>query len=647
MIPYGYNTPPLEAYDWKYSANTPLLAVGMFIANSFPLHVPCASPCARRFSTVTMNQRTAGFDPPPLDDVSRRQMGVFMANVGPLEAKRLAGRLRAAGIEARTEERPQAWTYQLGFRYYMVRVAYRHLIPASIIWALGGRTHEDWLRMSGKDRIRVARKALLQLALAEEEWRIDRYPGPSLVWLMEKLGMDQAGFKAFLAQTENGFKASVRRDFVLGPVVVAAFLALGILAGRTYWGAYGWQALVCYGLAGVFGLFWLAKLMLRLGDRARKKAAAIGFPHGPPSYDAIVEIAWRSLYACHAREASAATAVAMALAAACVAAGLRWGFASWRAVLLDLPALVLAGAAVSLWMKSKDDTARLNYVLHTSTKTAGAQPVSHTIDFSRDRGMESVLLALTRADGAWWAGDVGSAADLYAEAAAIAGSSSNPDSGLFVYCARIGIARILVARGRDEEASACLVQIEERWKQGREFVALAQELNERAAQNASETEAAIFGVDDVSLGRAGGLDGFPEVTDNPYETAGMYIARARKLLDTGDPKAAYAVLNRLVDHDRRGVCLCMQEFYETLLECERRLGLDTRNTMNQLKELKLDWIAALDKAEKLFEARKYSESIAYFQRSINSNPGEAGTQSMLDAANRGLARALKALGRDA
>lgn len=60
---------------------------------------------------------------------------------------------------------------------------------------------------------------------------------------------------------------------------------------------------------------------------------------------------------------------------------------------------------------------------------------------------------------------------------------------------------------------------------------------------------------------------------------------------------------------------------------------------------KLDWIEALRQGEKLLQAGRAAESLAYFRRSQKDNPGEMGTAGALDPAREGLATALDRLGR--
>lgn len=88
------------------------------------------------------------------------------------------------------------------------------------------------------------------------------------------------------------------------------------------------------------------------------------------------------------------------------------------------------------------------------------------------------------------------------------------------------------------------------------------------------------------------------------------------------------------------------EYFATLIEAQKRLGIDSRNAENQLLELELDWIVSLKHGYELLGKKEFNESLIYFERSISSNPCEWYSSAILYDAYRGKAAALKKIGRD-
>jgi tetratricopeptide (TPR) repeat protein len=129
---------------------------------------------------------------------------------------------------------------------------------------------------------------------------------------------------------------------------------------------------------------------------------------------------------------------------------------------------------------------------------------------------------------------------------------------------------------------------------------------------------------------------------NPYLELGACLNQAKTFLNRGNALSALNILETFVTNDFRGIHTAYPEFYEILRVCQMSLGRDTRNADSQIEEMQLDWMTALKKGEQLLKAGKAKESIAYFKRSLNANPGEYGTASGEEAAQRGI-KAAKAL----
>ena len=128
----------------------------------------------------------------------------------------------------------------------------------------------------------------------------------------------------------------------------------------------------------------------------------------------------------------------------------------------------------------------------------------------------------------------------------------------------------------------------------------------------------------------------------PYLDLGKCLQQARAFLNQNDAESALNTLENFAAEDFRGIHTAYPEFYEILRICQQSLGKDTRNADNQIEEMHLDWMAALNKGQQLLKAGKARESIAYFERSLNDNPGEYGTASAASAAEDGI-KAAKAL----
>ena len=130
--------------------------------------------------------------------------------------------------------------------------------------------------------------------------------------------------------------------------------------------------------------------------------------------------------------------------------------------------------------------------------------------------------------------------------------------------------------------------------------------------------------------------------NQPYLDLGRCLQQARAFLNQNDAESALEVLENFAADDYRGVHTAYPEFYEILRICQQSLGKDTRNADNQIEEMCLDWMTALNKGQQLLKAGKAQESIAYFNRSLQDNPGEYGTSSAVSAAEDGI-KAAKAL----
>lgn len=129
---------------------------------------------------------------------------------------------------------------------------------------------------------------------------------------------------------------------------------------------------------------------------------------------------------------------------------------------------------------------------------------------------------------------------------------------------------------------------------------------------------------------------YSNTSATPYPDLVYSLNRAKEYLNRGDAVSALSVLEKFARKDIRGVHTAHSEYYKLLKICRQTMGLDTRNADSQIEELKLDWVAALKKGEALLRSGRAEESIAYFKRSLNDNPGEAGTASAEDAARRGI-----------
>lgn len=141
------------------------------------------------------------------------------------------------------------------------------------------------------------------------------------------------------------------------------------------------------------------------------------------------------------------------------------------------------------------------------------------------------------------------------------------------------------------------------------------------------------------------LGAVPDDHGRPYGIISLYIGKARALLGLDNPQAALETLEDLARYDHRGLFMGYPEYFETLMECQKRLGHDTRNAQNQLNELEMDWREALTQAWDLLNRRKYKESLIYFERSLNSNPGEWYSVTDMREAYKGIGEAYLKLGR--
>ncbi len=142
----------------------------------------------------------------------------------------------------------------------------------------------------------------------------------------------------------------------------------------------------------------------------------------------------------------------------------------------------------------------------------------------------------------------------------------------------------------------------------------------------------------------GGADRSAPISDNPCAAVGRAIAKARQLLLSGDSRKALAVLEKLQQADIRGIHQGYPEYFQTLILCRKKMGIDTRNAENRLAELEMDWQRALERGWKLLAEGKADQSLAFFQRSLNANPCEAGTAGGENEAWRGMAEAYRRMG---
>jgi tetratricopeptide (TPR) repeat protein len=141
------------------------------------------------------------------------------------------------------------------------------------------------------------------------------------------------------------------------------------------------------------------------------------------------------------------------------------------------------------------------------------------------------------------------------------------------------------------------------------------------------------------------LTALPKGDARRYAQVGIYLGKARSYLGLKNAQAALDTLNLLAFKDPAGICQGYPEYFETLIICQKALGLDCRDAENRLSELRLDWRQARTKAQALLKSGKCEESLIYFERAIAGNPGEWYAVEALYRALKGKARALKKLGR--
>lgn len=137
----------------------------------------------------------------------------------------------------------------------------------------------------------------------------------------------------------------------------------------------------------------------------------------------------------------------------------------------------------------------------------------------------------------------------------------------------------------------------------------------------------------------------PNDHQRSYAIISLYVGKVRSQLALGDPQGAHVTLESLVEEDVRGTYMAYPEYHEALMDVQAALGLDSSNAENQLREIELDWRESLRIALDLLARGEYEESIVYFSRSLNSNPGEWNSERAEYEAYRGKAEALTRLGR--
>ncbi len=128
----------------------------------------------------------------------------------------------------------------------------------------------------------------------------------------------------------------------------------------------------------------------------------------------------------------------------------------------------------------------------------------------------------------------------------------------------------------------------------------------------------------------------PPHISKPYLDFGRCLEEATGFLNQGDAKSALNILETFAGNDYRGIHTAYPEFYEILRACQQSLGLKTLRAESQIEEMQLDWMTALTKGQQLLKAGRAKESIAYFNRSLKANPGEAGTASAVEEARLGI-----------
>jgi tetratricopeptide (TPR) repeat protein len=614
----------------------------------------------------------SSYDPPPLDEVESGQMTVFMENVGMLQASGTAKMFRqwsiVVAIDKRSEDPlliagdPRIFKFDLP---YIVKVASLHRIPAAILWEIHRRrkTVPGWLGSPRRERASVAFRALLDLAISDGGWDFDRYPLQSIEWLQEKLELSRPQLIALFRKTERAYQRIQRRDALWSPFVAAGSLLVGLIGGHFFWGLLSLPALFFYAAAVTIGSFApIAAARARRSreersgdlekrlEQGRMSTRAPEAGEAPPLYGDIVSAAWDALYDYRRRE----TRWSAALAAGCGLLGIigglfSWGLAGWPSLLLYVAGGALGGFA----LHSANRAARTHGYAYESVEEGEgndwdgvemAVPGGRArVDLHRDPGgmaynkaFEETLGALTSGDEAMKRGDVERARDRFAMAAGLGERSSLKGADKIAFAARIGLARVLKGQGKRDRALAMLNKIDGDARKSPDFERLSKDLADSGLKDKE---------DGPPMGKEPGRKQASRRSEDVHSLIDRSIARARQRLGTGDPKAALQILEDLAGRDPRGVYMALPDYYEILIACKKNLGLDCRNEESMVAELGMDWMKAHELARRLLGAKRYKESLIHFQRSISANPCEAGTTSGLYEAYRGMAAALKALGR--
>ena len=89
-----------------------------------------------------------------------------------------------------------------------------------------------------------------------------------------------------------------------------------------------------------------------------------------------------------------------------------------------------------------------------------------------------------------------------------------------------------------------------------------------------------------------------------------------------------------------------REYWRLRRRCETHLGkVQPSAARAQAFEDRHDWISSLQRAATLARQGKYEESLPWYERAIQQNPGEPGTGAALDSAVIDRGKVLLALGR--
>lgn len=133
-----------------------------------------------------------------------------------------------------------------------------------------------------------------------------------------------------------------------------------------------------------------------------------------------------------------------------------------------------------------------------------------------------------------------------------------------------------------------------------------------------------------------------------YLRVALYAGRAKAHLGAGRPERALAGLEQLVREDFRGTYQDYPEYWEVLAACHSALGQEAESAAaereGRARTSANDWMGALERGDACMRQGKYAEAIEQYRISLSANPGEPGTISQCDWAERGIKVAQKRLG---